>query len=355
MQFTVPIFNPCYTVLNVAEDWGITPTTQNLDVVLQQKYRVAGLRVFYDCPNVHSYDPEVAKIDAKDFDFVILSDAEFHRTEEILDWIHSRGIENWVLARGGKTWPYHEHPRMVYRSWWLPLLLKRNQYQDTASHTKPFEFEALLGAQRPHRDFLWLYMNHHDLLNRSVVTYRTGFPGSLHDENTDQVYEQFGRKPQWPYVSPNLDPSWEPFAEVKNTVSFYIPWRIYQHTKYSVICETVSIENDFFFSEKVMKVLYGQRVFVHLGARGFLRHLHDLGFQTFGDIIDESYDDEPNNVLRWQRACEQLQVLASLDYQQVMATVCDRLQHNHDHLQAICNHHDQHQLLRQFIPSEILV
>ena len=103
-----------------------------------------------------------------------------------------------------------------------------------------------------------------------------------------------------------------------------------------------------------MKVLYGQRVFVHLGARGFLKHLHTLGFQTFGDIIDESYDTEPSNLVRWQRACDQMQALSKMDYQLVYDKVRSRLEHNHRHLHNICNHLGQHELLRRFIPSEIL-
>lgn len=51
-----------------------------------------------------------------------------------------------------------------------------------------------------------------------------------------------------------------------------------------------------FISEKTFRVLASSRPFIIIGQKHVLRNLHNLGFKTFNDIIDESYDDANDNV-----------------------------------------------------------
>jgi hypothetical protein len=360
VKFTVPVYNPCHQVLDVARDWNIDPacTTQDLSLVQQQCFRVAALRVFYNRADVYSYQPELANVDASQFDLVILSDAEYHQPRDIDAWIKQSGIKHYVLAFGGKFYNHDpDHSCELYRSYWLPKLLELNHYQPTDQVHKPYLFEALLGARRPNRDFFMLAAQHHDMLDQGIVTYREGFPGGFVDQHSDLISALYPRQSVLhPYISPNLDPAWEPRPNVTNTISFYAPYEIYQRTWYSILCETINIGWDFFFSEKIMKALYSQRIFLHFGAQYFLKNLHDLGFETFGDVIDESYDTTPNSTERFPQAFDQLLALRNQNHHALYQKLQPRLQHNHDHLMSLVqkSHQDMAALLRQHVPANLI-
>jgi hypothetical protein len=156
-----------------------------------------------------------------------------------------------------------------------------------------------------------LAMTQTGLLDQSIVTYRTGFPGEVVNEYNKIFADQFPRtKLNWPYVSPNLDPAWEVSDQVTNHISCVSPDNIFQNTHYSIICETLGTGSDFFLSEKTVKAMFAKRVFVMFGPRHFLRRLHELGFQTFDSVLDESYDNELVDEIRYQKAMLQVLRLA---------------------------------------------
>lgn len=49
-------------------------------------------------------------------------------------------------------------------------------------------------------------------------------------------------------------------------------------------------DNSTFFTEKTFKAIAMQHPFMVFGNQDNLKYLRDLGFETFGDVIDESYD-----------------------------------------------------------------
>ena len=63
-------------------------------------------------------------------------------------------------------------------------------------------------------------------------------------------------------------------------------------TKYS--SEILSIPHTF-ISEKTFRALSFPRPFIVIGQRHILKNLQKMGFRTFSDIIDESYDDLPDS------------------------------------------------------------
>jgi len=69
-------------------------------------------------------------------------------------------------------------------------------------------------------------------------------------------------------------------------VQFY-----YDHSAISVVTETLFYDTAVFFSEKTFHPMrYGQP-FVMVGAPGMLRQLRELGYRTWHNWFDESYDD----------------------------------------------------------------
>ena len=359
MKFRYLVYNPCVEVVDVAADWSKDwfDTTQDRELALQQPFSVAAVRAFYNQPNIFGYDPEIAKINVSEFDLVLISDIEYFKHQEIEQWAQQNNIKNYLLTVGGiRTTDQLDPGRMTYRHYNIDRYLCRNQYKDTSGMNKPFLFDCMLGARRPHRDYVMLALTRTGLLDQSIVTYRAGFPGEIVNEYNKIFADQFpGTELNWPYVSPNLDPDWEVSNQVTNHISCVSPDKIFQNTHYSIICETLGTGDDFFLSEKTVKAMFSRRVFVVFGPRHFLRRLHELGFQTFDAVLDESYDNEPCDDVRFQKAMLQLLRLAYfLTPSDVQNYVGYALENNFRNLNDVKQQTDQklQQLLIDHIPRQ---
>jgi hypothetical protein len=334
---------------SVALDWGIDNQciTNNKTLALDQTYSIAAVPALCTEPYMYCYQTLPVDLELSQFDLVIISDIEFYSVAVITQWIQAQGIKNYVLAVGGiEHNEILDASRVVYRPWWVYNCLQFNQYQDTQSDHKPLQFEMLLGARRPHRDFAMLSFQQTDLLASSVVTYRSVFQGHTIDACSQQIANLFlPIELNYPYISPNLDPNWEVSDNINYQISPFIPWEIYANTNYSVVCETLGMGNTFFMSEKAAKVLFGKRLFVAFAAQNYLRYLQQLGFKTFNNIIDESYDSEPNYLQRYQLVFKQIQYLNSLDPAWVLSQAESILEHNHRQL-SVLQQQTQQQMIK---------
>lgn len=353
--FRYPVYNPALSIIDAADDWGrdLFKGVDDLDLVLSQPFRIAALPIYYNQRRAWSYQSRLENLDLSRFDLVLFSDPEYHDLVRVRDWIPCK---NSLLATGGiYARTAINSDREVYRPYYIRDFIEQNQYQDTNAVDKPYRFEALLGARRPHRDFVWKAFHRSGLLANNIVTYRSGFPGAIEDYLTDLVTERLGEFMQWPYLSANLDPNWEVRKEITNSDSRRSPTEIYRRTWYSVICETLFTGRDFFLSEKTIKAMFNRRVFVLFGPLGYLNRLNEHGFRTFSDCIDQSYDQEIQDLRRYEQAMHQVWRLAWLeDPVKVYDSMQSVLQHNYQRLFELeekrCR--DMRDLMIKHIPSE---
>ena len=82
-------------------------------------------------------------------------------------------------------------------------------------------------------------------------------------------------------------------------------WDKYQ---IEVVSETDSMDN-FWFTEKTANCLATGKPFVLVNGQGSLQRLRDMGFVTFNDVIDESYDHARNPYDRISQLTSSLQSL----------------------------------------------
>ena len=323
------LYNPCHGI-DVAQDWGL---------FAQRTWpiRIACVQALCTRPGQHSYHPDYEHLDWSDFDLVLISDIEMNTIATIEQWIEEVGIGRCLIAVGG----VHDHEtldpaRHIYRPWWAYNLLRCNP--DPAPNlpqSRIWAFDVLLGARRPHRDFVMQYMTQHGMLDRNIVTYRDFFGGAVIDEVSERVARYFDQPLQHPYVSPHLESAWEVSGTLNNAISSRIPHTIYSLTKWSIVTETLGTGGCFFLSEKLAKVIAANRIFVHVGARNYLSQLHDLGFQTFGHIIDESYDSIEDDIERWSAAMEQARWLQDRDYGKYQLLCRSQLENNYNCLASL--------------------
>lgn len=192
---------------------------------------------------------------------------------------------------------------------------------------KTLAFDALIGrvhpAIKPHRVFLA------DRLAQAEPD--CFFVSAFGSQNTEEWSTT--------YVWPTGAEPWEAGQDLRSQMeirwhgqrtylSHAIPDQIYQCTAYSIVAETYHDDSWSFFTEKTAKPLWCGRLFVMFAGRHYLQRLRDLGFRTFGSVIDESYDDESDADQRWRRAWQQVEWLAKQPQQPILDQIAATVSHN---------------------------
>jgi hypothetical protein len=191
---------------------------------------------------------------------------------------------------------------------------------------KPKSFDALLGSPKPHRDFVAQATQQHGLEDQVTLTYG----GSWKDTEfyaQDYFLWEPGCVPQQNIIG---TADWVSYLGHQCHLSQVMPVQVYNQTAYSIIAETDCDNTLSFYSEKTAKAMIARRLFVAFSGRKFLANLHRLGFETFGHVIDESYDLEPDFDTRMHMAFEQVRYLCSVPQQQILDKIGPVLEHNHN-------------------------
>lgn len=97
-----------------------------------------------------------------------------------------------------------------------------------------------------------------------------------------------------------------------------------------LVCETYTLGETFFPTEKTVRPMVGNRPFIVYGPVNYLRNLQQLGFQTFAEVWDESYDQYEGQQ-RWQaiqRLIEQSIAMTADEWNRVLFQCRNITQHN---------------------------
>lgn len=90
---------------------------------------------------------------------------------------------------------------------------------------------------------------------------------------------------------------------------------MYRNTYFSVVTETNFFQEQepaLFLTEKIFKPIAHKHPFIVLGRPKTLSYLKDLGYRTFNTVIDESYDEETDDVLRMMMILKEIKRLCNL-------------------------------------------
>ena len=100
-----------------------------------------------------------------------------------------------------------------------------------------------------------------------------------------------------------------------------------------LVTETVATGRRHHLTEKTFKPIAMGMPFVIVGTQGSLKYLRSYGFRTFGDLWDESYDDEPDDSKRIEKIAHTLKLLDDLgEYRQaIFDSAQEIIQHNWNH------------------------
>lgn len=192
---------------------------------------------------------------------------------------------------------------------------------------KPKRFDALLGSPKPHRSFVHDSVIEHGLQDKFVMTYGGEWSNEKFYAQDYFIYEPGTEVIDVPGHRGTMD--WARYHGQRCHLSQIIPVQVFNNTSYSIVAETDYDDTLSFFSEKTAKVLIARRLFVVFTGYKFLYNLRRLGFQTFNDVIDESYDLIPSGPKRLAAAFQQVQRLCQTDPSEIRERLAPVVEHNY--------------------------
>ena len=258
------------------------------------------------------YDRKFAVIDCR-ADMVSMStNAEFMgELKRRCDLLHSQGFvfikatpwESMENVNDKTQYPEIDIPHIKWTgdlSWFWHYMYnkhKDNNFNFTHDHNgsywhKKHDFLYLNKAPRTHRVKLY-----DTLLNKGVL------------DNSVHTFHGHKSKRMLPaeYELPGVDSN--------NYPRFGLDQDIYELPYIDTVCSIVSETNDndyeVFMTEKIWKPIIAQHVFVVHGNHLYLQKLREMGFKTFGNYFDESYDLEKDSNQRIDKLvslCEDLKL-----------------------------------------------
>jgi hypothetical protein len=86
---------------------------------------------------------------------------------------------------------------------------------------------------------------------------------------------------------------------------------LYDSSLINIVTETYFFNKTIHITEKTYKPIAFMQPFVLVGAAKSLQHIKDMGFKTFGEFWDESYDQETNDKKRFEMIISVLKQIAS--------------------------------------------
>jgi len=187
-------------------------------------------------------------------------------------------------------------------------------------------FDVLLGQERPHRSEIFRHCD--EISDHLILTYINGMHPSLQERRSDErLWEYEGLEiPDWPM---RHTISKVKYHDQMISLSQIIPISIYNQTAYTVVAETWGVDNRFTFNtEKIVKPILAERLFLVASNQYYLRNLRDMGFLTFNEIIDESYDSEPDYVKRCRLIVDQIKYLIAQPQEIILEKLKPITEHN---------------------------
>jgi hypothetical protein len=100
-----------------------------------------------------------------------------------------------------------------------------------------------------------------------------------------------------------------------------------------LVTETVATGRRHHLTEKTFKPIALGMPFIIVGTQGSLKYLRSYGFKTFGDLWDESYDDEPDDSKRIEKIAQVLKMLDGVGEhrQDIFESAHEIIEHNWNH------------------------
>jgi len=263
-----------------------------------------------------------------------------------------------LLLGGGEmdaSWPY-----LLYDSF-LPKVLDYNENLEEISRgqelftkqDKPYKFLFLNGRMRHHRKYLLELFQHTGLLKQALWTNLDPRPATFQPlvlppeiginnyDHTSFPLQQLPTKYEVSRYRSQItveptDTNRDLYAKYHlfndEWGDIYLNADPYIDTYFSLVTETVYEYPYSFRTEKTWKPIAIGHPTIFASNYGYYRDFHNLGFRTWGHLIDESFDMIKNVQDRIVRISEVVKDLCSQDLPAFLAAAEETCKYNQQHL-----------------------
>ena len=195
-------------------------------------------------------------------------------------------------------------------------------------------------TNRPERNIFMLFMNYYKLFDKSLVSFPTlpddgGYPRGFEKYLTEENVKDLQSKV--PFDIDNTDETNHGKAGYgKGFFNADLPFQPihYKNSFISIVfCAFPFEDNACHLHSSTFNPMYCGHPIIQFGPYQSLKEMKERGFKTFGKWWDESYDDEPNHWIRFEKVMGvtlELSKLSSKELLEIYIDMKDVLQHNVD-------------------------
>lgn len=170
-------------------------------------------------------------------------------------------------------------------------------------YPKPLMFTSTIGNTRPIRTHIVKQLQ--TLSYNNYILRYSGQDLGVASNNLDIVN----------FAPGEFDPYTPIINQYYHNVSQTLPINMYNQSYFNLVVETdIEYKNSFFLTEKTIKSLIAGMPFVLVATPHFLRNLRALGFTTYNEFWDESYDCELDHYKRIDKIIDLCQQLETFDW-----------------------------------------
>ena len=287
------------------------------------------------------YD-ELTKINLKDISSENIKLYAIEINDDVIDFIKNNdlpnltykipAILNFNLTYANVTFSEYWFDKKIYKKF---KKFFNNETESFESKEKKYYFDALLGTmhKRKNRLFFQNFVLKNKLEEKIYLKFFKNESDS--DFIEKEINDEFdfglnidknlliGKKNTWDRIM---------YENMDISISNLVPVSIYENTAFSIIAETRYTNDYTMFTEKTVKPLLAKRLFIAFCGKNYLKNLKSLGFLTFSDVIDETYDEIENDIERWKKASEQVMFLTTQSQVEIFKKIETIVEHNHEHL-----------------------
>ena len=230
------------------------------------------------------------------------------------DHYHSNRWAIVLPTFGHKRWGSRQFNNLDF----LMYVNKFNQDYDVSriDHSrKSKDFLYLNGKPHPFRVHLLKELLQRDMLDNSVWSASSPMHSwLLLEKKLPEEYEW----PRWKNKS----------VSGYDTITRQVRHPMHNDTICSIVPETMA-ENDYhYITEKTCKPIMAEHLFVVLSGARFLKNLRNLGFRTFHEHFDESYDECEDLSERIKKIVSTLEQIRQMDSEKLYEATAEIRTHN---------------------------
>ena len=191
------------------------------------------------------------------------------------------------------------------------------------------KFTCLNGAFREHRLKIVSELFRSGLENDGYISYivNTGYNNEHSKESEIDNIDKDLLK----YYMDKIFPKIPIATELEKDMELIEPYistsyvhEMYTNSYFSIINETSYnwnstsiIDNNIYLTEKTYRPIFGMQPFIMVSNPGVLKHLRALGFETFPEFFDESYDEIKNPWGRIDTILTQIKEICNLSNEEI--------------------------------------